>query len=174
MSTATGTAGLPTDARGAWKVVASVTAVVGTIGGLLYFSTLQGAEYYNHVDEVVTNPAKWKGKKLRVQGFVVPGTIEQGKGDHSLDFRFVIESKPPLQRAAQISAEYHGLVPDTFKSGSPVVLTGVLGDDGKIKVAPDGVSAKCPSKYEEGAAVKMPGAAGATPFPPAAAAAPKN
>ncbi len=136
------------DTRAAWKIVLSVVVVVGAVSSLVFFSSMEGAEYYKHVDEVVANPGPWKGKTLRVQGFVVPGSIEQGKADHALDFRFRIETKPP-QKPGEISATYHGLVPDTFKSGSAVVLTGKLTDDGKIAVAPDGVSAKCPSKYDE-------------------------
>jgi cytochrome c-type biogenesis protein CcmE len=38
-------------------------------------------------------------------------------------------------------------VPDTFKSDSEVVLKGELSASG-FKVQPNGVMAKCPSKYE--------------------------
>ena len=47
-------------------------------------------------------------------------------------------------------------MPDTFKDGSEVVLKGQLGPHG-FDVAPNGVMAKCPSKYE---ASKTPGAPG--------------
>ena len=45
------------------------------------------------------------------------------------------------------TATYTGIVPDTFKDGAEVVLTGRLGPDG-FQVEPNGVTAKCPSKYE--------------------------
>ena len=45
-----------------------------------------------------------------------------------------------------VSATYTGVVPDTFKSDSEVVLKGMLTADG-FKVQPNGVMAKCPSKY---------------------------
>jgi cytochrome c-type biogenesis protein CcmE len=38
-------------------------------------------------------------------------------------------------------------VPDTFKEGSEVVIKGTLGPGG-FQVEPNGVMAKCPSKYE--------------------------
>jgi cytochrome c-type biogenesis protein CcmE len=46
-----------------------------------------------------------------------------------------------------VTAFYTGIVPDTFKDGSEVVLAGVLTPDG-FRVAPNGVMAKCPSKYQ--------------------------
>jgi len=47
-----------------------------------------------------------------------------------------------------ITANYSGLVPDTFKSGAEVVATGKLGEGDALQVVPDGIMAKCPSKYD--------------------------
>jgi cytochrome c-type biogenesis protein CcmE len=44
------------------------------------------------------------------------------------------------------------VVPDTFKDDAEVVLTGKLTPTG-FAVAPNGVMAKCPSKYEPKAAL---------------------
>ena len=44
-----------------------------------------------------------------------------------------------------VRASYTGIVPDTFKNDSEVVLTGTLGPDGFHAT---GMTAKCPSKYE--------------------------
>jgi len=44
-------------------------------------------------------------------------------------------------------------VPDTFKDEAEVVLKGKLGTDG-FHVDPNGVMAKCPSKYDPAAAGK--------------------
>jgi cytochrome c-type biogenesis protein CcmE len=46
-----------------------------------------------------------------------------------------------------VGAVYTGVVPDTFKSDAEVVLKGMLSKDG-FAVQPNGVMAKCPSKYE--------------------------
>jgi len=50
-------------------------------------------------------------------------------------------------------AFYTGIVPDTFKDDSEVVLTGMLTKDGFMA---NDLTAKCPSKYDEatGPAVK--------------------
>ena len=46
-------------------------------------------------------------------------------------------------------ASYTGILPDTFKDEAEVVLKGRLTTDGHFAVEPNGVMAKCPSKYEE-------------------------
>jgi cytochrome c-type biogenesis protein CcmE len=46
-----------------------------------------------------------------------------------------------------IEASYTGIVPDTFKDEAEVVLKGKLTPTG-FHTDPNGVTAKCPSKYE--------------------------
>jgi cytochrome c-type biogenesis protein CcmE len=149
----------PVSRGAAWKILLSVVVVTGAIGYLLKASVSSGAEFYKHVDEVMAKPTDWRGKRLQVHGHVVDGSIEQAKG--TLTYRFKIESRPPRPPAV-ISASYTGLVPDTFKSGAEVVAKGMLGPDDKLDVVPDGIMAKCPSKYEAGkvtAKVADPGVA---------------
>lgn len=86
-----------------------------------------------------------RDKRLQVHGNVVNDSIEQVKG--SLQYRFKIESKAP-RPSAVITAQYRGIVPDTFKSGAEIVATGTLGQDDVLMVVPDGIMAKCPSKYD--------------------------
>jgi cytochrome c-type biogenesis protein CcmE len=114
--------------------------LVLAFGGLLYSTLSEGTEYYKHVDEVMTDPGAWQGKNLQLHGFIVPNSIMR-KPD-SLDWRFEVHSKGHVVRAT-----YTGVVPDTFKDEAEVVLKGRLTDDG-FHVAPNGVMAKCPSKYE--------------------------
>ena len=99
-------------------------------------------------DEVTGDLAAWQGKKLQVHGFIVNESIM--RRPDTLDYRFEIENNGEV-----IKAEYSGIVPDTFKSGAEVVVKGQLGVDG-IVVAPNGVMAKCPSKYEPKAAAVPP------------------
>ena len=114
--------------------------LVLAFGGLLYSTLSEGTEYYKHVDEVMVDPGAWHGKRLQLHGFVVPNSIMR-KPD-SLDWRFDVQSKGHVVRAT-----YSGVVPDTFKDEAEVVLKGTLSDEG-FQVAPNGVMAKCPSKYE--------------------------
>ena len=135
----------PVTRASAVKILASVVVVAGAVAYLLTSSMKQGAEYYKHVDEVMANADAWRGKRLQVHGNVVDGSIEQAKG--TLLYRFQIESRPP-RAPAVITATYNGLVPDTFKGGAEVVGKGTLTGDNLLAVVPDGIMAKCPSKYD--------------------------
>lgn len=135
----------PVSHGAAWKIVASVVAITGAVAFLLTSSMKEGAEYYKHVDEVMSSTQAWRGKRLQVHGNVVDGSIEQAKG--TMSYRFKIESRPPRPPGV-IEATYSGLVPDTFKSGAEVVAKGTLTADNKLDVVADGIMAKCPSKYE--------------------------
>ncbi len=97
------------------------------------------------MDEITADPAAWQGKNLQVHGFIVEKSIL--RRPDSLDWRFEIENNGEILRA-----EYTGIVPDTFTDGAEVVVRGRLGANG-IEVVPNGVMAKCPSKYEPKASV---------------------
>jgi cytochrome c-type biogenesis protein CcmE len=131
------------------KIAATAAILVVAFAGLLYSTLNEGTEYYKHVDEVMTNPTAWEGKRLQLHGFVVDDSIMR-KPD-TLDYLFKIQSNGSV-----ITARYTGVVPDTFKNGSEVVLKGRLAPDG-FKVEPNGVMAKCPSKYQATSAAATSG-----------------
>jgi cytochrome c-type biogenesis protein CcmE len=110
-------------------------------GGLLYSTMGEATEYYKHVDEVMTQPSDWYGKKLQLHGYVVPDSILKRR--NSLEYKVKVQSNGHI-----VDATYTGVVPDTFKGEAEVVLKGTLSPDGLFTVAPNGVMAKCPSKYE--------------------------
>jgi cytochrome c-type biogenesis protein CcmE len=147
----------PKPTRGAaWKIVLSVVVVTSAVGFLLTRSMKEGAEYYKHVDEVMATPDTLRAKRLQVHGNVVKDSIELRRG--TLEYRFKIESRPP-RASAVISAKYEGLVPDTFKSGAEVVAKGMIDSDNVLHIVPDGIMAKCPSKYDTSKAGTDPAAA---------------
>jgi cytochrome c-type biogenesis protein CcmE len=134
----------------------SLTGVVlATAFGVLMYSSLgESLQYYKYVDEVMAEPAAWHGKNLQVHGIVVPDSI--AKKDNTLEWRF------QLQRNGKVlTAYYTGIVPDTFKADSEVVLTGTM--DAKGFHATE-MTAKCPSKYDAAPAAN-PAAESYTPTP---------
>jgi cytochrome c-type biogenesis protein CcmE len=60
-----------------------------------------------------------------------------------------VQNNPARAAAAGnvVDASYTGIVPDTFKGEAEVVLRGKLTATG-FHTEPNGVVAKCPSKYE--------------------------
>jgi cytochrome c-type biogenesis protein CcmE len=123
------------------KIGLTVVVLLSAFGGLLWYSLQQDTAYYKHVEEVMSSPQQWEGKALQLHGYVVPGSIFRARTD-SFDWKFKVESK-----GSMVDAAYHGIMPDTFKDEAEVVLKGQLTPMG-FQVAPNGVMAKCPSKYE--------------------------
>ena len=131
------------------KIGITSVVLVGALAALLMSTLSEGTEYYKHVEEVMANPAQWQGKNLQLHGYVVKDSILRKRD--SLDYKFKVQSKGYV-----IDASYTGVVPDTFKDDSEVVLKGRLEPDG-FKVVPNGVMAKCPSKYEAKKGIGSPG-----------------
>ena len=129
------------------KIGLTATVLVLAFTGLMWSTLRDGTEYFKHVDEVMTDPHAWQGKPLQLHGYVVPGSIM--KRQDTLEYKFKVQNNPA--RAADqghvVEASYTGIVPDTFKGEAEVVLRGKLTPTG-FRTEPNGVVAKCPSKYE--------------------------
>ena len=129
------------------KLGATSVVLVLAFSGLLWSTLREGAEYYKNVDEVVGKPEAWQDKKLQLHGYVVPGSILTTRD--RLEYKFKVQNTPI--RAGDtpviVDAVYRGVVPDTFKGEAEVVLKGRF-DGATFHTEPNGVMAKCPSKYE--------------------------
>ena len=127
------------------RVLLTLLVIGGSLSFLFYTTLAQETEFYKHVDEVMSQPEQWYGKSMQLHGYVVDNSIEMRP--NSMDYRFKIRSGD-----YNVLATYTGIVPDTFKDGAEIVLTGKLGPQGFQAVD---MTAKCPSKYEA-AAIKPP------------------
>ncbi len=127
------------------KIGITSLVLVLAFAGLLWSTLREGTEYYKHVDEVLVNPEAWEGKQLQLHGHVVTKSILV-KPD-TLEYRFEVQNNGKV-----IPASYKGIVPDTFKDRpgeeAEVVLKGRLTSEGAFHVDPNGIMAKCPSKYD--------------------------
>ena len=120
------------------KILLTSTVLISAFAGLMWTSMQDGTAYYKHVDEVMVDPEMWAGKRLQVHGYVSNITWKKSE----MDFRFQIENNGHV-----VQAEYTGVVPDTFKEDAEVVASGHL-EGHTLIVEPNGIMAKCPSKYE--------------------------
>ena len=131
------------------KIAATAAVLVLTFAGLLWTTLRDGTEYFKNVSEVLPNRQAWEGKPLRLHGYVVPGSIYRRRD--SLEYRFKVQNDPPRSNQADtgdvMDVSYTGIVPDTFKDEAEVTLQGRLSLEG-FHTDPNGVVAKCPSKYE--------------------------
>jgi cytochrome c-type biogenesis protein CcmE len=134
------------------KILLSVLVISGAGAYLLadtLFADPEALTYFHTADEVLTRPAEFGGKRIRMGGHVEKGSILQRKG--TLEYRFEVKPiagmlKHPEARDRTVTVTYSGVVPDTFKDDAEVIVTGQLGSDGVF--AAQDLVAKCPSKYE--------------------------
>jgi cytochrome c-type biogenesis protein CcmE len=138
------------------KIGATAIVLASAFGFMLWSTLRDGAEYFKHVDEVIAQRPALEGKQLQMHGYVVPGS--RRNRPNTLEWRFKVQNNPIRsgEPGNVMSVSYTGVVPDTFKDEAEVVLKGKLSAEG-FHTDPNGVIAKCPSKYE--AAGKIAGSA---------------
>ena len=128
---------------GRWKIA----LVVGGLGSIVLFLLLgSGAQeafvYSKLVNEVVTHPAEWQDRELRVEGLLTQGSIRFRESP--CEWRFTLE-----KNGHDMPVRYpQCIVPDTFRDGVnlTVIVQGKLQSDGSFLAS--AVVPRCPSKYE--------------------------
>jgi cytochrome c-type biogenesis protein CcmE len=125
--------------KGKTALFVSLAVVVIALGFLVYTGLSNNMVYYYHVDEFLPKAASLQGEIIKVNGKVQDGSIRK---DH-MNYDFVIHGA--VQNI--VAVDYHGVVPDTFKDGSDVVVEGTY-DPGAKKFHATTLLAKCPTKYE--------------------------
>lgn len=122
-------------------LVALGLAVV--LGGWLAYTSLGGTlETYAGPADVVA------GKTFRLNGRVAPGAPAdpQARAGTEQGLRFTVADKTDPTKTVEVL--YHGQVPDQFKVGREVVVTGTL-DGGTFVARPDSLVTLCPSKFTD-------------------------
>ena len=108
------------------------------IGYLAYMGFESSATYYYTVGEFIERGNSSYSENVRVKGQVVPGSVEQGSAGSTLRFT-IIDGEESLPVA------YQGVVPDTFKVGTEVVVEGQLNSAGIFQAHT--LMPQCPSRY---------------------------
>jgi cytochrome c-type biogenesis protein CcmE len=113
-------------------------------GGFLVYSSLDDAQYYEMVDKVAAEPAKWIGKDLKLHGYVEPGSITEEMVNGKVVRTFVLE-----MNGKRITVKFSGVKVDNLKDRAEVVAQGHLREHGGgLEFEASELMAKCPSKYE--------------------------
>jgi cytochrome c-type biogenesis protein CcmE len=129
------------------RIGIAAAVIVGTIVWLATSGYSANKSYYVTIAELGNMGDKAYHSQLRVEGFVVPGSIEHN-GPH-VDFvmnEFESHSaKAPTGRLLKISYKGSEPPPDTFKDNSQALAEGSYGRDGVFHASV--LQAKCASKY---------------------------
>ena len=127
------------------KIVATVVGIGGAIALLAHRVDQQGRRVLQARRRGDGEHRRLRGKKLQVHGHVVDGSIEQARG--RCMYRFKIESRPPRAAGGHHRHVHAAWSPTRSRAGAEVVAKGTLTADNQLDVVPDGIMAKCPSKY---------------------------
>jgi cytochrome c-type biogenesis protein CcmE len=93
--------------------------VIAVVCGALAFLALKGlgdaTTYFRNADEAQDQP---EGRRFRLQGTVVPGSVEDSAGDVDFEVEY---------GCVRVAVHHAGAEPELFKAGIPVVLEGEWG-----------------------------------------------
>ncbi|HEX6587326.1 MAG TPA: cytochrome c maturation protein CcmE [Solirubrobacterales bacterium] len=117
------------------RLVVALSAAVLLAAGLVYTSFSASTEAKQPSQLLAENATG----TYELTGKVVPGSIQRS-GD---DLRFRITDR---DGSHPIPVTYTGTVPDPFRDGREVILTGKL-EDGTFVGEKDSLITKCPSKF---------------------------
>ena len=116
-------------------VVALIAAVLLAVG-LVYTSFSASSEAKQPSDLMNAS----SGGSYEMTGVVVPGSIEH----HGAQLNFRVADREDSTKS--IPVRYRGEIPDPFRDGREVVVTGTV-KGGTFMAERDSLITKCPSKY---------------------------
>jgi cytochrome c-type biogenesis protein CcmE len=119
------------------RLVIALSAAVLLAVGLVYTSFSASTEAKQPSELLTANP----DRSYELTGKVVPGSIEHA--GEQLNFRV-----SDRDGTKNVPVTYTGTVPDPFRDGREVVVTGKL-DNGTFVGERDSLVTKCPSKFTD-------------------------
>jgi cytochrome c-type biogenesis protein CcmE len=117
-------------------VIALSVAVVLAVA--LIYTSFSASTQAKEPTQILTSAP---GTNYEMTGKVVPGSIKQN-GDGGMTFAV----KDREGEGAAMPVEYKGSVPDPFRGGREIVLTGAM-RNGTFVGEPESLITKCPSKF---------------------------
>ena len=119
------------------RLVVALSSAVLLAAGLVYTSFSASTEAREPSDVL----ASGSGDTYDLTGKVIPGTIE--RSDERLAFEI-----SDRDGSSALPVTYTGTVPDPFRDGREVIVTGKL-EQGTFVAEHDSLITKCPSKFQE-------------------------
>ncbi len=123
------------------RLVVALTAAVLLAVALIYTSFSAGTEAREPSEVLAAGPSS--------ETYQLTGEVKQYKRDGT-DLEFEITDRDGGGKALPVS--YSGVVPDPFREGREVIVTGRLDESGTFMAEKDSLITKCPSKFSDEAA----------------------
>ncbi len=119
------------------RLVVALSAAVLLAVALIYTSFTAANEALEPSDLLAASP----DGTYDVTGKVVEDSVKDGQ-----PLRFEIENR---DGGDAVPVSYTGIVPDPFREGREVIVTGSLNESGVLVAEKDSLITKCPSKFQE-------------------------
>ena len=117
-----------------------ISAVILTVIGYLIYTGLRDTMiFYLTVSEVLAQPSEDLTQTQKVGGMVTAGSVQWDPKTLKLSFKLE-------DQQANLIVNYSGVVPDSFKPGTEVIVEGTYRGDGNFLAKT--IMPKCASKYE--------------------------
>ena len=147
------------------KFIIGGVVIVAAIAFLIISSTINNAQYFLTIDELLGRDTTVQGQAVRISGAVVGSTIQYDPQSLNLTFTIanipadnnLIEEQGGLAAAlhaavidpsrTRLQVVYHGPRPDLLNDEAQAIVTGHLGTDGTFYA--DELLLKCPTRYED-------------------------
>ena len=130
-----------------WRIGIAAVIVLGTIGWLAYSGYGAGKSYYVTIPELSGMGTKAYTSRLRVEGYVKPGSIVEDGPNVTFVLNQFESHTPNASSGRLLKVVYKGSEPppDTFKDDSQALAEGTYGRDGVFHASV--LQAKCAGKY---------------------------
>lgn len=134
------------------KFLIGSVAILIALGYFGYQGFSESMAYFQTVPELYSSGEKAYQRSIRVQGEVIPGTIERdktgtrfiiGPKDFKIPENFVVG---PENQTLRIHYVGQDALPDTFRDYASAIVSGKLRKDGTFEGT--AITAQCASKYE--------------------------
>lgn len=130
-----------------WRIGIASVIILGTIGWLAYSGYGAGKSYYVTIPQLTSMGARAYHTRLRVEGFVKPGSIVTDGPNVTFVLDQYESHSPKAASGRVLKVVYKGSEPppDTFKDNAQALAIGTYGRDGVFHA--NLLQAKCASKY---------------------------
>jgi cytochrome c-type biogenesis protein CcmE len=114
-------------------------SVAALLGGALVYTSFDAATEAREPSELLGNAKA--GKSYQLTGKVAAGSVRRSRDVLQFDVR-------DRRGTASVPVRYRGAVPDPFREGREVIVTGSL-KNGVFVAEKDSLVTKCPSKFSK-------------------------
>lgn len=122
------------------RVLVASFLILACLGYLIVTAVSDSTMYYLTVDEALAQGIVESGKQIRMNGEIVPGSIEWNPKEMRLSFAVRGEG------GAVAPAVYYGPRPDNFTDNAPAILEGRFDSSGVFQT--ETLMLACPSRFE--------------------------